>query len=118
VHLDDAAIEIACECRHTRQLVICHGDDDVITFETLLPRSQHKAVTFLPQTIDTNAVSYRQAEALRVCLKIVRYLIFSRKSVAGAGKSQAGKAGISGRVKETKRVPAVPPCVTDMQTRI
>src|SRR5215470_17700257 len=118
VHLNDAAIEILCEWWHAGHLVIRHGDDYVVGFETLLSGDHNKAITFLPQTIDTNAVLYGQSEAPRVLHKVIGHLVFRRESVAAARKAKAWKPCVSRRVEEAERVPAVPPRVTDMQTRI
>src|ERR1051325_1407382 len=113
MELDNSRIEIASKRRNTRHLIIRHGHDDVFRLEPLAPGRHDEPIAFLPKPIDLGSISYRQHKTLRIVRQLSSHLILRGKAVAARRESQARESGVTRGIEEPKRVPTVPPRITN-----
>ncbi len=106
-------VEVGCERRRTGPLEVPHRHDDVVRVEPQLAGDQEKTPALSRDALDAHAKPYRQRKFSRVGFEIVGHFVLGREGKGCGRKGHAVQAVEPRRCKEPKRIPPVPPGVTD-----
>jgi hypothetical protein len=113
VELRNRRTQLVRELRNVRRLEHTRRDDHAVGSDARAAGVSDEPTVFLRQRLDPGSEPYRQLEAGRVCLEIVRHLVLGR--IRGpAGRERHPRQPVAARRRvELQRVPARAPAVAD-----
>src|SRR5215467_12497705 len=115
MELSDSGAQLGGELRYLGFLVVCHRDDHVLRFETVITRFHYESAVLLPQALNVRSIAHRQLKSAGVFHKVLGQLVLSWETAAASTEAQAGQPTVTRRAEKPQRVPTVPPRVADSE---
>ncbi len=120
VELVDRGVELVCEVRDHRVLVLedARRDDDVVRLVTPVARREDVPVVLTVERVHADTGRHGEREALGIRLEVLGHLEARRVGVSRRGEAHAREpVDERGRVQPQRR-PALPPGVADPVVRV